>query len=152
MAEEQSGPELQKADQLKRFLAFLIDAVIVFLLTFIPIIGGLVGAAYMVFRDGFEFEPMKGRSLGKKAMGLKPVLAKDGRPCDLASSFKRNWILAIGAVIAIVPVIGWALGGLLSALVYLLEGILVITSPDGKRIGDNLAETMVVEEARAAKA
>jgi uncharacterized membrane protein len=120
MAEERPESQVTKADPLKRFLAFLIDAVIVFVLTLIPIIGGLIGAAYMVFRDGFEFTFMKGRSLGKKAMRLKPVLTEDQRVCDLPTSFKRNWILAIGTVIAIIPVIGWALGGVITLLAYLV--------------------------------
>ncbi len=139
-----SAGGLRKADLLKRFIAAVIDAVLAGIVSFVPVIGGLVGAAYMLLRDGLEIDFMDGRSLGKKIMKLRPVRL-DGGPMDIATSVKRNIPFAIGPVIMIVPVIGWIIGPMVAIVVDLVESVLVLTDPQGRRIGDKMAETMVIE-------
>jgi uncharacterized RDD family membrane protein YckC len=80
-----------KADLTKRAVALIIDGLIAGAIGRIPFIGGLIGAAYMLTRDGFEFDFMDHRSLGKKLMKLRPVRL-DGKPVDIETSMRRNWV------------------------------------------------------------
>ncbi len=137
-------------DKLNRFLAIFIDGLIAGVLSNIPLIGGLLGAGYYVTRDGFEFEYMDQRSLGKHVMGLR-VERLDGRPMDLETSVRRNWMWGLGPVAAAVaafPLFGGIFSmavGLLGLAVGLYEGYRVLTRADGRRWGDELAQTRVVE-------
>jgi uncharacterized RDD family membrane protein YckC len=152
MAEGQATPEQEtkpkgdeKADLGKRAAAVIIDWVIAWIIAIIiPFIGGLIGAAYMLLRDGFEINFMDHRSLGKKLLKLRPVTL-DGSPVDIAVSVKRNWVFAIGPVLMIFPVIGWVLGSIVGFIIGLVEIILVLTDEEGRRMGDKLANTKVVE-------
>lgn len=140
-----------KPDVGKRFIAYLIDAVIAGVLAVIPVLGSLLGAAYILVRDGLEFEFMDGRSVGKKLMKLRPV-RDDGGKMDLTTSVMRNWPLALGSLAGLVtygPFLGIiALSLLLSligGIIGLIEVYLVLTAPDGRRWGDKLAHTRVIE-------
>jgi len=149
-AMQTTPPARVKADLGKRFLAALIDGVLSGIVGLIPFIGGLAGAAYMLVRDGLELDFMDQRSIGKKVMKLRPIRL-DGQPMDIATSVKRNIPFAIGpvgAALFIIPVIGWIAGLLLAVLsfiVVIIEIVLVLTDADGRRMGDKLAETMVIE-------
>ena len=133
-----------KADLGKRFVAILIDGILAGLIGLIPVIGGLVGAAYMLLRDGFDFDFMKKRSLGKKLMKLRPVLV-DGGEVDLAVSVKRNVIFAVPLVLMIIPVLGWILAPIVSLAVGIIEVVLVLSDEEGRRWGDKFAGTKVIE-------
>jgi uncharacterized RDD family membrane protein YckC len=148
---EASGPTgaLQKADLGKRFLAALIDAVLTIVVGFVPLVGGLVSSAYWLVRDGLELDFMDHRSIGKKVMKLRPVTL-DGTPVDIMVSVKRNWMFALGGVaqLLIFTVIGIILAIPLvvaAFLLGLLEIILVLTDDEGRRLGDKIANTMVIE-------
>lgn len=139
-----------KADLMKRFVAAVIDGAIAVVLSRIPAIGWLLGALYILLRDGFEVSFMDTRSLGKRLMKLRPVRL-DGKPMTLAWSLRRNWTLTLASatpVLLLVPILGWLLipllavvGGLLS----LVEIVLVVTDPEGRRLGDRFADTKVIE-------
>lgn len=135
-----------KADLGKRIIAALIDGVIAGVAGFIPVIGGLAGAAYMLVRDGLEIDFMDQRSLGKKVMKLRPVRI-DGQPMDLVTSVKRNIPFAIGPLIMVVPILGWVIGPIVALVIGIVEIILVVTDDEGRRMGDRLAETKVIEVA-----
>ena len=141
---------LPKADLGKRFLAALIDAVIAAVAGAIPIIGGIAGAAYMVVRDGLDVEFMQNRSLGKKVMKLKPVMM-DGRPVDIRSSVLRNWMWGIGALTSVllyIPILGWVLIPFVAVValgIGIFEIYKVLTDEGGRRWGDSLADTKVIE-------
>jgi uncharacterized RDD family membrane protein YckC len=141
-----------KADLSKRFLASLIDAVIAVLLGLIPVVGEIVGGVYWLVRDGLEVEFMDRRSLGKKVMKLRPV-RRDGAPMNIETSARRNWMFALGAVVAVllfIPALGWllAIPVALAALVLgVIEVVKVLTDEEGRRWGDRLAGTKVVEVA-----
>ncbi|MBN1621074.1 MAG: RDD family protein [Endomicrobiales bacterium] len=121
-----------KADLTKRFLALVIDLAISFVLAAIPAVGWLVSFCYMAFRDGFELNFMRNRSLGKVAMKLKVAVVEGDRSApNLAVSFKRNWMLAIPGI---------------SFIALIVEGIKVLNAPDGRRFGDNMAFTRVLDE------
>ena len=135
-----------KADLGKRFVAILIDGLIAGVIGLVPVVGGLVGAAYMLVRDGLDFDFMPNRSLGKKLMGLRPV-CMDGSPVDVSVSVKRNVIFAAPMVLMVLPVIGWVLMPLASLIVGIIEIVLVLNSDDGRRWGDKFADTKVIESA-----
>ena len=123
-----------KASLGKRFLAYLVDAVIAGVLfqvfdifgAFAGGIGGLLGVGYLLLRDGLPVDFAEGRSVGKQLLGLRPVRA-DGMPMDPVASLKRNWTF-------LVPFLG------------LVEAVLVLVDKEGRRIGDRVADTTVEEE------
>ena len=136
-----------KADLLKRFVAFLIDYILAGLVSFVPFIGGIVGTAYMLLRDGFEWDFMKHRSIGKTLLKLKVIVLEGEKKIpDLSVSVQRNWIFAIPTALMIIPIIGWILVIPVSLIIYIFEGVKVINGPDGRRYGDTFAKTIVIEE------
>jgi uncharacterized RDD family membrane protein YckC len=138
-----------RPDALTRFVAFFIDAVIVAAVGLVPIVGGIVGIAYILARDGLAYDFMDGRSIGKKIMKLRPVRL-DGLPMDLTTSIQRNWPLAFGSlaqVLIFIPVIGWILipfVGIAGTVIVVIEIVRVLTGADGRRWGDTMAGTEVV--------
>ena len=139
-----------KADLGKRFVAAIIDSVIGVVIGLIPAIGGLAAAAYWAVRDGLEFEFMHHRSIGKHVMKLRPVTL-DGSPMDITASVKRNWMFALGGVVQLllwIPFIGWLFVvpvALVAFAIGVIELFLVLTDPEGRRLGDKIANTKVIE-------
>ena len=144
-------PELPKANLARRFIAALIDGVIAGILSsVIPFIGFLLGAAYTLTKDAIVFELLKNndfknKSIGKKLMNLEVVLVEGEGNIDWVISVRRNIPLAIGTVIMVIPVIGWVVGAIVAAILGIIEIILVLTQPGGKRLGDKIAHTQVID-------
>jgi len=139
----------EKANLVNRFIAYLIDAIIYSILLCIPLLGGIAGLVYFLTRDVIAYEMtkdsnFKNASIGKKLMGIK-VVNFDGQDVDWGISIKRNLPLAIGAVFAIVPILGWIVGGFVQCMFSLLEVLLVLMNNKGERIGDRWANTQVVD-------
>jgi len=143
---------MTKAPLGKRVLAYIIDYALVFVVMFVVIMGGVVVTmvaammdssgltgllslllipvylivgllcfCYMLLRDGL----FGGRSLGKKLMKLKVV--KNGvQPATMVDSLLRNITLCI-------------------PLLNLVELIMPFVDADGRRFGDRIANTQVVE-------
>jgi len=160
MTEEYNVTESEqgKADLFKRGAAIVIDSILAMIVTnlfavIIPfigsILGGLIGGAYMLTRDGLNIEALDGQSVGKKIMKLRVTGAVE--PIDYITSIKRN--ITIGFIyllypLLIIPVLGALIlmaGSFVQLLVVVLESYKVVTDPEGKRIGDGIAETLVVE-------
>ena len=137
-------PAAGKADVGKRLVAILIDAALTMIVGVIPIIGAIVGAAYMLVRDGLEFEFMDRRSIGKRLMKLRPVRL-DGGPMDIGASVKRNIPFAIGPALMLIPILGWVLAPFVALAIGVVELVLVLTTDDGRRLGDKFADTKVIE-------
>jgi uncharacterized RDD family membrane protein YckC len=126
----------------KRFVAYLIDVFVVgyfliflgaFAAVFSPILGGifiLLGIfGYFFIKDGIY----NGQSLGKMILSLKVVKFSDQKQaCNLIGSIVRNIVLEI------------PLAPLYAALQ--LDG-----DGDGRRIGDGLADTIVVDLKKPSK-
>lgn len=146
--EKQSASE--KVDSVTRFLALLIDGVIAGVLSFVPFVGGVAGAAYLVVRDGLDVEFMDRRSLGKQIMNLQ-VVRLDGQPMDIETSARRNWMWGVGgitAALAYIPILGWVLVpivALIGLAIGLYEGYRVLTDPEGRRWGDQIGQTKVIK-------
>lgn len=139
----------QKADVFPRILAFMIDGLIAWLPFFIPVIGGVFGSLYLLFKDGIMYqitkeEEWKNRSIGKKILNLE-IESLDGEVIDLVISAKRNLPLTIGNFIAIVPVIGWVIGPTIALILAVVELIVFLTNDDHRRLGDLWANTKVIK-------
>lgn len=125
-----------------RFGGYLVDflcALPLLLLAFIPFAGLLFApllGLYWVSRDAF----FGGQSIGKKAVGLK-VVRLDGKPVDWGTSVKRNIVFA-PLLLAAIPFAGVVLGSGLLGLINIVEVVMVLTTQ--RRIGDNIAQTVVV--------
>lgn len=147
-----SGPEERvagRSDIGKRLAAALIDVVITVVVGFIPFVGGLVATAYWLVRDGMDLELMDHRSIGKKVMKLRPVTI-DGSPVDIATSVKRNWMFALGGIgqVLVFTIIGIVIAiplFLAAFVIGIIEIVLVVTDGEGRRFGDKLAGTRVIE-------
>lgn len=103
---------LPKASLGRRVSAALIDGAVVFVVGLIPLIGVIIGLAYVLTRDSIVYtlrknESFKNRSLGKKLLGLRVVNLSGADEVDIMMSIKRNSILVIGAIIgfALSPII-----------------------------------------------
>jgi uncharacterized RDD family membrane protein YckC len=148
--DEGAAESTTQPDKVTRFLALLVDSVLVTVVSWIPVLGPLLGAGYFLVRDGLTLDFMDQRSIGKHVMGLK-VKRTDGKPMDIETSAKRNWMFAIGgltALVAEIPLIGWLLTlpiSLAALAIVLYEAYRVITRSDQKRWGDDTAGTTVVK-------
>ncbi|ANQ52763.1 RDD family protein [Flammeovirga sp. MY04] len=87
----------------------------------------LIPLTYSFIKDGIG----KGQSWGKKAVGLMVVYLPQNAPCSLGQSFLRNLIMVL---LGLIPFIGW-----------LIEPIIVLASENGRRLGDKVANTQVIE-------
>ena len=148
-AAEGSSAVVARADTGKRAVALVIDAVIAVIVGLIPVAGGIAATAYWLVRDGLDFEFMDHRSIGKKVMKLRPVTL-DGRPVDIATSVKRNWMFALGGIaqflaLTIIGVLVAIPVALIAFAIGIVEIVLVVTDAEGRRIGDKVAGTRVIE-------
>lgn len=124
-----TAEQLPLASDGNRILAYIIDALISVGLYFIPMVGWVVGAAYMLTRDGLPF--FDGQSVGKRAMGIRAVTL-DG------ASLANNWGPAlIRNLVLFIP------------LFPIVELIVLLSNPNKQRLGDQWARTKVVVERTA---
>ena len=144
---------LTKADPVKRIIAFVIDAVASMIVGFIPFIGGIIGALYMLLRDALPIEALEYKSIGKKLLKLSVVKTEEpASKIDYATSARRNWMFALGPIMLFflfIPIIGWIIDILLGIAVLILviiEIVKLFTNEKGLRLGDKMAGTMVIEK------
>ena len=122
---------------LSRTASKSVDFILVFaIMEALPSAGWLAGVLYVLISDGL----WRGQSLGKKLTGLR-VIGPKGRPCDIKSSILRNATLGLGLFLFRIPLLGWLLLIALAGF----EFVTLIGSPEGKRFGDELAGTSVIE-------
>lgn len=145
----QGNASLQKADLGKRFLAFIVDWLMIMLMSVPSTVCFGIALSYLdrYFSDGQEYAflilgaffyliPLvysltkdglgKGQSIGKRCLGLKVVKCATGGPCTEGASALRNFVSSI------LP------------FGCLIEPIMVLANKDGRKVGDYAAGTMVV--------
>lgn len=128
-----------------RGAAKMIDLILVMALFFIgrtlwgPL-GPLLGAFYAGVQDSLG----GGQSLGKKIIGLKTLDDTTGVSCSVLSSCMRNLPVLLAVLFANIPVI-WVFVLLFTLPFMLLEVYLVKEIQTGVRLGDIMANTLVVE-------
>jgi uncharacterized RDD family membrane protein YckC len=132
-----------KAHVLNRFIAKLIDLFIVVAAGEIaPPVGFLSGLAYILIADGFA----GGRSVGKRLVGLQ-TLRVDGREAaGFRESIIRNLPLGAAQIAYAVPYVGW----LVSIAILAFESLLIVGNEQGRRLGDEVARTQVLDAGQLA--
>ncbi len=110
----------------RRIAAYLLDALLAGLLAgAVQLLLGIPGwplmPLYILGRDGLP----GGRSLGKRALGLKVMHLGAQRPCTLLDSVMRSSVYLI-------PLFGF------------VEAVVFFTHPEGRRLGDQWSQTLVV--------
>ena len=133
--------DARRARYLSRLVGKAADLIVAMSLWHIPGAAGVAASLFYVLTcDGFP----GGRSLGKWLTGLKVVrLDRDGM--DFQASLARNLTVAFPFLLYLFPVIGPFLAFTLGAVVLLVETYLGFYDPEGQRMGDTFAETLVVE-------
>ena len=138
--EDQSDPQkgIVKANVLHRFVAKFVDFLIIAASSEIfPPVGFLVGIAYLLTADGL----LQGQSIGKRVVGLITMKASLIEVASFRDSALRNAPLAAGMVLGLIPYLGWIFLGVIIGL----EALLVIGNDHGLRIGDEIAQTQVID-------
>ncbi len=133
---------MPKAHVLHRFIAKFLDLLIVAACAkLIPPIGFFAGVTYLLIADGL----WEGQSVGKRVIGLQTVRISasggEGGAGSFRESILRNVPLAVGWVAGLIPYVGWLLVGAVVAL----EALLIIGNDRGLRIGDEIAQTQVID-------
>ena len=141
--------DLIRAASFSRIVAKSLDFIIVMaLLKIIPVIGFFAGLAYLLLSDGM----FKGRSAGKKLLGLRVIISEEGPAEVIESGYKesvyRNFPFAAGYLLAgilwNIPVLGVVLSFIIVAAVLVIECLIMLGSENDKRLGDEIAQTQVV--------
>ena len=114
--QQPGSPDLRRADNGNRIVAYLIDCLILLPLFLVPFLGLFVAMAYYITRDCLPF--LDGQSIGKKAMGLRAV-TEDGQP--LTNNWGPGIIRNIVLLIPFFP---------------LIELIMLLTNDKGQRLGE----------------
>ena len=122
-----------KAQVLNRFIAKLIDLLIVAAADkLVPPVGFLAGVA-----DGFA----GGRSIGKRLIGLQTILPRTHEAAGFKESIVRNLPFGLAYLMFEIPYMGWVV----SMAMLSVEGLLIIGNGHGRRLGDEIARTQVLD-------
>ena len=143
----ESRNELIRAGFFPRMLARSIDLIIVAAIyEIIPAVGFFAALFYLLFSDGI----IEGKSIGKSLAGLK-VVDKDNREnCGYKESFFRNIPFAaaftIFGIINAIPLLGSVISFVVIIGILVFEGLVLIGSEQNMRLGDELANTWVIDD------
>jgi RDD family len=157
----------------KRLVAAIIDLFVAYVIGttagFIPFINDIVAVQLvmvliLLVRDDFY----GGRGIGKNLMGLRVVGVRNNEGCTMLQSFKRNIVLFAAPLILYIATsvitvlhlmsiqgmataVGWTLkivttvGFMYIAIVIPAEAYRAYSRADGRRFGDQLAGTKIVD-------
>jgi uncharacterized RDD family membrane protein YckC len=132
-----------KAQVLNRGIAKLIDLFIVAAADqAIAPVGFFAGLAYILIADGFA----GGRSIGKRVIGLQTVVPERREPAGFRESIIRNLPVAAAQLAFAVPYVGW----IVSVAIMAFEAVLIVGNEQGRRLGDEVAGTQVLDAGRLA--
>lgn len=140
------------ADPLSRGVAKLLDLLLAAALArlFWPI-GWFAAVTYLLIADGLGSGP----SVGKRVIGLI-VRTSLGRRCGLRESILRNMPLAVPfGIWALLLHGGWLMttaGWLMLLGAVGVEALFLAGNPQGRRLGDDVADTFVIGDARSIEA
>jgi uncharacterized RDD family membrane protein YckC len=130
-----------KADLTLRGLARLADVTIALgIALFDPRIGPLVAFSYLLLADGL----MQGQSPGKKIFGVKAVVPSTRASAGFQESALRNAPLAVALLLS-AYVLFWLAFAVVGLPVLAWQSWQVWNEPQGRHLGDRLAETQVVD-------
>lgn len=110
----------------QRFMAALIDVVLLWAACLVPGIGIVLALAYGFTKDAWPI--LEGQSIGKKAMGIRAVHRASGKPIT------GDYITAIIRQVSLfIPLFNVVDAGM-------------VFSADRRRFGDRWADTVVIED------
>ena len=140
---------LPYASPQKRVFAKVIDLLIVLFLGLV-IRGGagsVLGFLYSITADSISFKDIQGQSLGKKLLRIRVSSGegKQSRISRIKTSVIRNAPVGIVTFLMIVPFWGWILSLLIGVPLFLIELSLMIKADRHQRLGDVMAESVVVD-------
>jgi uncharacterized RDD family membrane protein YckC len=134
---------MTKATFLERASAKFIDVAFALILaSVISPIGPAIGFVYSLIADGL----MDGRSIGKRLVGIKVIDITTNKPCSIHKSILRNIPFGFALLMFIVPVIGLFLFIFIGLSVVGVETYFLYTDLGSMRIGDTLADTIVIKK------
>lgn len=130
---------IKKASLLLRVIAKLIDFILIAIaVKIIPQIGLIAGIVYILISDGL----FEGRSIGKKILKLKTISLNTGNAATFRDSIIRNSTIAAAIIVSGIPLLGW----LFVLIICTLEFLLMLGNKQGMRLGDDFANTYVIED------
>jgi uncharacterized RDD family membrane protein YckC len=154
----------------RRFLAFMIDYVSASMIAFAGIFAIMngnksvgiwlftLGWTYCIYKDAF----WRGRSVGKRLLGLVIVSRRTGLPIGRLRALWRGAAFFVAYVTLLLPVIViFAIGhdgrglinfGIIPLLPIVIEGLLALIRSDGRRVVDFFAGTYVALDQKVASA
>lgn len=138
------------ASPFERIIAFILDLFIysiLLALLFLALnqigigwLAGIISGLYLILRDSI---PLLNQSLGKKIMKLKVIHNNDSTRISLLDAFKRNFIFLPNMFNAFED-FHFALATI-TLIFFVIELYLLYTSTDHQRLGDQFADTIVIE-------
>jgi uncharacterized RDD family membrane protein YckC len=128
-----------------RVFAKLIDLSIVLLLGFAIQggVGSVLGFLYSICADGLPIRKLHCQSVGKHFLKLRVISQSGEHP--LRSSIIRNAPVGLVTFLMIIPFWGWILSLLVGIPLGLYEISLMFRADKHQRLGDVMAETVVVK-------
>jgi uncharacterized RDD family membrane protein YckC len=131
--------ELKYSNVFLRVIAKLIDLIVVLIfLKLFSDAGIYIGIFYFLISDGI----LKGKSIGKKFLRLKVISTERNTFGDFRDSILRNLFIGLSLFFLMIPFVGW----IFTLVIFGIEFILMVGSPEGKRLGDFISKTLVIEE------
>ena len=132
-----------------RILAFIFDLLVAFVpVLIIVLFEGVLfiliwPIVYILLKDGF----FDGQSWGKKIFGLMVVRLKDNNYCNLGNSVIRNFMIIVIMIISFLVTLVVGIIYLFYVFVFMVivELIIIPASFKGRRLGDILAKTQVID-------
>lgn len=108
-------------------------------------LGPLLGFLYSLLADGICFRAFRGQSIGKRLMNLRVISELTKKPATWKDSVLRNAPVGVATFFAIIPVWGWLILALIGLPLVIVEIYLMLRAESGRRIGDAMADTEVIE-------
>ena len=105
--------------------------------------GSIFGFIYSMASDALPLRNFNGQSLGKKIMGIR-VVSERGK-FGLKASLLSNAPVGLVTFFMIIPFWGWALSLIIGIPLGLIELSLMIRAERHQRLGDVMAETLVIQ-------
>ncbi|MBI2609302.1 MAG: RDD family protein [Deltaproteobacteria bacterium] len=139
--------KFEKPSLISRAIAKALDFVILLLITypvhlFLPPLADLVAVVFVFVADAFP----GGRSPGKRMLQLMTVHVETGKPCGLKQSLIRNLPFGLFIFFAVIPTgLGYVFLFFVSLPLIILEVYLLLTLDSQRRLGDVIADTVVVK-------
>jgi uncharacterized RDD family membrane protein YckC len=131
--------KLKYSNVFLRVIAKLIDLIVVLIfLKLFSDAGIYIGIFYFLISDGI----FNGKSIGKKFLRLKVISTERNTSGDFRDSILRNLFIGLSLFFLMIPFVGW----IITLIIFGIEFILMVGSPEGKRLGDLISKTLVIEE------